>query len=323
MVIHERIQEGQFPNSVALAQELEVGVRTIKRDVEFLRDRLHLPIAYHHAKHGYYYTRPVPQFPGVAVSEAEVFALLVAHKAIAQYHGTPFQRPLEMAFHKLTGQLDTRTRYSLENLGSALSFRPFAPEDADLKLFEMLTKALKERRAVRFQYRNLGTRTWQGRLAQPYHLACIENHWYLFAHDVNRQALRTFALSRVRQLELTPDRFQAPRDFNADEYLRGSFTVFKGRDDYEVVIEFDAWATDLIRGRQYHSSQEWIELPGGGSRLRLRLNSLAELEGWVLSWGTHATVIRPQALAERVRRTAAAVAEKYGAMAPASAGQAG
>jgi predicted DNA-binding transcriptional regulator YafY len=45
--------------------------------------------------------------------------------------------------------------------------------------------------------------------------------------------------------------------------------------------------------------------------LRLRLNSIEEAERWVLSWGKHATVIRPEALAERLRETAKNLLNRY------------
>ena len=123
--IHEWIKSGKYPNAVTMGKDLEVVDRTVKRDIEFMRDRYGLPIAYDEERYGYYYTKPVDRFPVAAMTEAEMFALLVADKAIAQYHGTPFQKPLRMAFRKLTGQLDGREQYSLENLGLALSFRPF------------------------------------------------------------------------------------------------------------------------------------------------------------------------------------------------------
>ncbi|MGC3956661.1 MAG: WYL domain-containing protein, partial [Verrucomicrobiota bacterium] len=83
---------------------------------------------------------------------------------------------------------DNRERYSLENLGLALSFRPFAPEDADLNVFRVTHQgALQERRVLKFEYRNLGTKNWQARRVHPYHMACIDSHWYLFAHDVKRE----------------------------------------------------------------------------------------------------------------------------------------
>lgn len=258
--IHQLLQNHELPNCTALGRLFEVCTRTIKRDIDFMKCRLNLPISFDSQRNGYHYTEPVDRFPGVPVTEAEVFALLVAHKAIAQYRGTPFQGPLQSAFSKLTGQLDRTSHYTLMGLDEALSFRPFAPEDMDLAIFEALSRGVQERRVVRFRYRNLGTKQSRARKVHPHHLACVENHWYLLAWDCGRQDMRTFALSRLTQPELSRERFRRESGFNADEYLKGSFTVFKGREDYEVVIEFDAWATDLVRvgpGTRARSSFRW------------------------------------------------------------------
>mgnify|MGYP000751895782 CR=1 FL=1 len=311
MQIHRRLKTGGYPNSTHLARQFEVHKRTIKRDLDFMKFRLNLPIEYDARRNGFYYAQAVEQFPPFAITEAEIFALLVAHQAISQYHGTPFQKPLETAFRKLSGQLDQESRYSLRGIDELLSFRPLAPEDSDLRNFRVLTAALQQRRAIRFRYKNLGARQPQDRRAHPYHLACIDSHWYLFAFDVDRQAMRTFALSRLSLPRLTAEKFKRPRHFRPDDYLKGSFSVFKGGDDYEVVVDFDGWATDLIRGRRWHPSQEFTELPDGCSRLRLRLSSIEEMEQWVLGWGRHATVVRPRALIERLRQTAAVLLDKY------------
>lgn len=311
MRFHNLIQEESFPNCSKLAKEFEVSLRTIMRDVDFMRDRLNLPIEFDSQRNGYHYTEPVEQFPQLPFTEAEIFALLVAHKAVAQYRGTPFEHPLALAFRRLTGQLDTSAKFMLGNLDETLSFRPFAPEDNDLETFEILTRALKEKRVLKFQYRNLGTEKAQSRLVHPYHLGCVDNHWYLFAFDVKRAAMRTFALLRLKSPEITTERFTIPKKFSLSEYLKGSFNVFKGADDYEVVIQFDSWAADLIRGRKWHASQEIMELPKRQLRLRLRLNSIEEAERWVLSWGQHATVVRPQTLADRLRETAKVLQLRY------------
>lgn len=311
MLHHTLLKEGSFPNCTRFAKESEVTVRTVMRDLDFMRDRLKLPIAFDAQRNGYHYTKEVKEFPQFPLSEAEIFALLVAHKALAQYRGTPFEHPLALAFRRLTSQLDSSGKYTLNNLDEALSFRPFAPEDNDLAIFEVLTRALKERRVLKFLYRKLDAETSQTRTVHPYHLGCVDNHWYLFAFDVQRQAMRTFALPRLKSPEITKQRFTIPKKFNLAEYLEGSFSVFKGEDDYEVVIQFDSWGADLIRGRKWHASQEIMELPKRQLRLRLRLNSIEEAERWVLSWGRHATVIRPQALADRLRETAHALISRY------------
>ena len=309
--MHHLIKGGDFPNCTKVAREFEVSTRTIKRDVDFMKCRLNLPIEYDSRRFGFFYSEPVEQFPGVTVTEAEVFALLVAQKAIAQYHGTPFQKPLQSAYQKLASQLDQTARITLGGLDEALSFRPLAPEDTDVQTFDVLSKAVHQHLVVRFGYKKLGTHRAKPRHVNPHHLACIENTWYLFAFDLDRGDMRTFALNRLSEPVLTRESFTPRPDFNADEYLKGSFSVFRGRHDYEVAIDFDRWATGLLRGRKWHASQQLQELPKGGCRLSLRLNNIEEIERWVLSWGTHATVVRPRELARRIRKTSTAVAKRY------------
>src|SRR5438093_4749378 len=113
LAIHQLISARRYPNTVRLAREFEVSQKTVKRDVEWMRVHWDLPIEYDYQRHGYFYSREVKQFPGVpTITEAEMFALLVAHTAVEQYIGTPFHKPLQMAFRKLTGQLDDTERYS-------------------------------------------------------------------------------------------------------------------------------------------------------------------------------------------------------------------
>jgi proteasome accessory factor B len=175
-----------------MAKEFGVSVRTVKRDIEFMQSRHGLPIKYDQKRWGFYYDKPVDGFPRTPMTEMEIFAMFVAHKAVAQYHGTPFEKPLRVAFQKLTAQLDSQELYSLGNLGDALSFRPIALEDANFRIFQMLTRALRERRVVAFNYRKCGEREVMARRVRPYHLACIDNRWYLFAHDLDRRTYATW-----------------------------------------------------------------------------------------------------------------------------------
>jgi len=73
----------------------------------------------------------------------------------------------------------------------------------------------------------------------------------------------------------------------------------------------DAWAADVFRNRRWHPSQQVIDLPGGAMRVSFHLDNLEEVEQWVLSWGTHATVVRPKALVDRVRATAQGIVQRY------------
>ena len=306
------LQEGRYPNCTTIATELEVSIKTAARDVDFMRDTLQMPIEYDDKRHGFHLTRPVEGLPMVPVTAKELFSVCVAHKAIEHYRGTPLEQPLELAFRKLAGQLDDEERFTLQSLEEVLSFRPFAPEDADLKLFELVTRALTERHAMRFHYRKPGEKKADVRQVHPYHLFEFGHRWYLLAHDPKRGAIRTFVLNRMREAVVTDESFTVPRDFDARKHLAKSLGVMSGKGDYQVVIEMDAWLTDILRGRRWHPSQEVTELPGGGSQLRMRLSGLEEIEQYVLSWGTHATVVQPTELRQRVLKTVEELATRYG-----------
>lgn len=312
MHIHEKVKRKQYPNCTKLSREIEVSTRTIKRDIDFMKYRLNLPLEYDQRRYGYYYTEPVDQFPSVPVTEAELFALLVAHKAVSQYRGTPFEQPLHTAFAKLTGQLDGNRSFSMPNLQQALSFRPFAPEEVNLENFQILTRGINEQRRVRFSYKNLAADRAQSRRVNPYHLACSDNRWYMIGYDTARKGMRTFALPRMKKVELLPEKFKAPEDFQIDEYLKGSFGIFKSDDDFEVVLEFDKWSSNLVCERKWHPSQEVVKFKSGRARMTLRLNNIEEIERWVLGWGSHVTVVRPVRLANRILKSASELVQRYG-----------
>jgi predicted DNA-binding transcriptional regulator YafY len=224
-----------------------------------------------------------------------------------------------MAFRKLSAQLDDTERFTIHNLDEVLSFRPFAPEDPDLKLFELVTHALTTRQAMTFQYRKLGEKSPQVRHVHPYHLMEFGDRWYLIGHDLKRGELRKFVLGRMREPAVTDEHFVKPRNFNPNELFKKSLGIMTGKGDYEIVIEMDAWLTDVLRGRRWHPSQVVKELPSGGSHLHMRLSCLEEIEQYILSWGTHATVIGPTELITRIADTTRTLADRY-ANAPTSTG---
>src|SRR5204862_2106734 len=197
MQIHARLKDRRFPNCLKMAERLEVSAKTIQRDIDFMRYRLGLPIEYDSVRFGFYYSEPVTSFPNIEVSEGEITALFVAQKALAQYKGTPFEKPLHTAFRKITDGLTDRVSFSWHDLEDAISFRSAGASVADLELFETVSKGVLRCVELEFEYRKLQSSGYESRRVRPYHLGCLENQWYLFAEDLERRQLRTFALPRM------------------------------------------------------------------------------------------------------------------------------
>lgn len=311
MRLHAALKARHFPNCQKIAAELEVSAKTIQRDIDFMRDRLGLPIDYHPQEFGFFYTEPVTGFPSVEVSEGEITALLVAQKALAQYKGTPFERPLHSAFRKLTDGLKDRVSFSWHDLEDAISFRSAGASVADLELFETVSKGVLRCVELEFEYRKLRSSSYESRRVRPYHLGCLENQWYLFAEDLERRQLRTFALPRMRKVALTTKRFRRPADFSIAEVLSGSFGVHSAGKKQRIRIVFDSFAARLVAERKWHESQRVREKAEGSIILELELGGLQEIERWVLSWGKHARVLAPKELAARIHAEASAIVQLY------------
>jgi predicted DNA-binding transcriptional regulator YafY len=311
MRLHTALKARHFPNCQKIAAELEVSAKTIQRDIDFMRDRLGLPIDYHPQEFGFYYTEAVTAFPNIEVSEGEIAALLVAQKALAQYKGTPFERPLHSAFRKLTDGLKDRLSFSWTDLEDAISFRSAGASVADIELFETVSKGVLRCVELEFEYRKLQSSGYEPRRVRPYHLGCLENQWYLFGEDLERRQVRTFALPRMRRVALTTKGFHRPADFSIAQILSGSFGVHSGGKKQRIRIEFDPFAARLVAERKWHESQRVREKAGGSIILELELGGLQEIERWILSWGKHARVLAPNELATRIRDEANAIVTLY------------
>ncbi len=309
--IHDLLSAGRFPNCSLLAREFEVSAKTVQRDVDFMRDQLVLPIEYDRARHGFFYTQAVAQFPLITVSEGELVALLVAQKAVEQYRGTPFEKPLQTAFRKLVSSLGDEASVSLHELSGAVSFHHAGVPRSQIDIFELLMQGVVARQLVEFDYLSLRARRPERRRVAPYHLACINNQWYLIAQDQARQDLRTFALTRISGVTKLKSSFRRPPDFSVSEMLSGSFAAFQAGKTEGVRIRFDSVAARLVSERQWHGSQEIRQIAAGGIEVTMQIGVAPDLESWILGWGDHAEVIEPIALRDRIMRTIGRMAAKY------------
>ncbi len=304
--LHGLLQAGRFPNCRRLAEELEVSCKTVQRDIDFMRDQLELPIDYSAAERGFFYTRPVVEFPSVQISEGELVALFVARRALEQYRGTPFEKPLRTAFEKLTSALPERIGFAWEDFDRAVAFHPGG---ADLQVFQTVSDAVLRAEEVEFDYLKPSAKPGarpERRRVQGLHLGCIDHQWYLFARDLMRGATRTFVLGRMSRARNTKKRFARPADFSMGRLLAGSFGVFSGLAVERVRLRFEPAVAALVRERRWHPSQDFGELPDGRLEMTLAVGVSPEIERWLLGWGDSVEVCEPPTL----RRTLAGIAAR-------------
>src|SRR6478735_1064059 len=212
--IHQLIQAGRFPNATTLAAELEVSTKSIHRDLEFMRDRLQLPLEFDRRRFGYHYTEEVSSFPTVQITEGELFALVVAEKALQQYRGTSFEQPLLSALRKMEESLPDTISLNISEIENAISFQTRAEPILDLNVFDILARATASHEQLELSYRKPGQKETEQRVVDPYHLANINGEWFLFAYDHLRADIRTFVPARILAAAPTGETFERPQKFS-------------------------------------------------------------------------------------------------------------
>jgi len=290
LFIDRKIRERRYPTRDSLAEEWEASIRTIQRDLDYMRYELDAPIEYSAKHRGYFYTEAQYQLPAINIRERDLFAIYLADKLLAQYEGTPIFESLRSVFRKIEDALPAKVATRPGNdQGLFTVFPPFAtvilPE-----VFETVLDCLRTSTRLEIEYQNPG-QTAVTRAVDAYHGVRFEGDWYVVGYCHLRQTIRTFSLARMRTAKKLKERFDRPEGFDFRRLSGSQFGMHWGKDDIEVRIRFDRSAAAYIRERIWHPSQTIADHPDGSLVLSMTVNHLLELKRWILSWGEAAQVL--------------------------------
>ena len=307
LFIDRCIREKSYPNCRSLAAEYEVSVKTIQRDIDYMRIELNAPLEYSARERGFYYTEEQFQLPAMDIRESDLFAIYLADKLLAQYEGTPIHDSLRSVFRKIENALPDSAPARPGGQDRFTVFPPFAtvilPE-----VLAAVFDGLRTSTRLEILYRSPGGEAaW--RLVDPYHGVRFEGDWYLVGHCHLRDAIRTFSLARMAEVRKRRERLSLPDRFDFRRLTGSHFGVHWGPEETEVRIRFAPAAADYVRERQWHPTQAIDEQADGSLILTLTVNHLLELRRWILSWGDAARVLAPVSLAEEVRAIARRMAD--------------
>ncbi|MDQ0812884.1 biotin operon repressor BirA-like protein [Streptomyces sp. B3I7] len=287
-----------------LAERLGVSRRTVRRDVERLRE-LGYPVRASRGADGGYRLVAGTAMPPLVLDDEEAVAIAVGLRAGAGHAVEGVDEASVRALAKLEQVLPGRLRHRVAALGAATTALTggdgarIAPET-----LTVIASAIAGRERLRFAYR-AADGTASRRLTEPYRLVSTGRRWYLVAYDLHREDWRTFRVDRVAEPFATGARY-VPRELpsgSAAEYLRQS--MYARQEAYELEVRFAAGADELAdRLPQWWGTPEPVE--GGGCRIRARVaDSLEWLPMRLAMLEVEFTVHRPVELAERVREMGA------------------
>ncbi len=205
----------EWPGSV-LAERLDVSERTVRRDVERLRD-LGYRIAGRVGPAGGYRLQAGSDLPPLLFDADQALAVAIALQTV-RVGGAPIDEAAHRALGTIRQVLPAPLRHRLDTVEVTTVPLPGEGAEPDVSLDAVATvaAAISARETLRFDYTPIGAdgdaadAARPPRRAEPHHLVATRGRWYVLAWDVDRADWRVFAVDRLRLRTHNGARF-APR----------------------------------------------------------------------------------------------------------------
>ncbi len=307
MAVIDQLQARGQMTTRALAEQLGVSERTVRRDLVSLQD-LDIPVRTTPGRHGGVTIEPGALLAPLRFTNAELVALRLGLRTVTASHDPLLGPASRSALMRLEQVMTPRARERARALDAALvdapSFERYALEEvpADAEMVLEIAEAIRARERIRLHYASPSS-GHTTRDVDPYGLVRMQR-WYLAAHCHLRGGLRTFRLDRIRRLERDGPTFTRPEGFDAFAVVASSIALapFPGTVVCRVTI-----ATDLERAsRAVPPEAVVLEPHGEGVLLSTRFagDALERLALHLLWLPWPLEVIEPPDLREALRKVA-------------------
>lgn len=302
----------------ALREELGVSPATLKRDLQYLRDRLHAPIVYDAFDNGYRFDHGGAagsrhELPGLWFSEHEIHALLTMHQLLAGLDDDGvLSRHLQPMLERLQGMLGHDAAESRE-LMRRIKVIGTARRRVPSRWFELLGSALVQRRRVALRYFKRSERRESEREVSPQRLVHYRATWYLDAWCHASDGLRRFALDAVRGAEVLETKAKNVPVKELEAALDAGYGIYGGGDAKVkwATLLFTAEAAQWVANEEWHPQQKARHLADGRYELQVPYADATELVMDILRHGDSVQVTGDKTLASAIAQRLRSAAAQY------------
>ena len=285
-----------------LARRVDMSVRTVYRDLRAIDEEIGVGVW---SDEGLWGVVGDDFLPPLKLTLSEAMAVVLSARLMVRY-ADKYDPDLAAAFEKLEEGLPAALREHFERTLDSLSRHP--RDETFSRHVHLLTRAWAERRVVTLDYEPAQYGTGSERRRATVHPYLIEpslqtHALYLIGWDETRNGIRTFKIERMRDVSLTPRRFEAPETRDLEQTLRQAWDIIADQQPVEVALRFAPDVAARVGETTWHPTQR-IERQDDGSLVwRATVAGSIEIRLWILSWGDEVEVLEPASLREDVAGT--------------------
>ena len=262
-----------------LAERLGVSERTVRRDVERLRE-LGYPVDATPGVDGGYQLAAGAHLPPLLVDDDEAVALAVGLRAAAGAAIDGIEETTVRVMAKLEQILPDRLRRRVDALNSNVDVLRWAPRDqVPAASLALIAQACRDHEEVRFEYTRRDGDSAR-RLVRPHQLVSVGLRWYLVAWDVRRADWRTFRVDRMDELRLAGARFE-PQPLpatSAAEFVAAGLSSATQQHSATVRVAGDP---ERVSAMTRWFGAQMVPIDGDTTRLRLGSDALEWLASMI------------------------------------------
>lgn len=310
--IADFIRTHNYPNEPAIRKHFGYSRSTIMRDIEFLQTRYNAPIEYSPEHKGYYYTDPGFKLPSLMLSEGELFTLYTLMPLMDQYKNTPLESTFKSIITKMMEMMPNKVEIDSSFSARDVQFIKDPLPEISETIFNSVFDAIGKNKSLRFDYRSISRQDYTARKFDPYKVLCQKGNWYVIGYCHLHNRFSVYALSRMKNLQVTNDDFSVRPDFDLSRHIDPEFGIWH-TDASPVKIEllFSKEINTYILERTWHAKQECHQNEDGSVYLSFMSNQLQETLHWVMHFGSAVEVLNPPELKEVVKKEVQKMMSKF------------
>ncbi|WP_439516072.1 helix-turn-helix transcriptional regulator [Sediminibacterium sp.] len=264
--------ENQFDYLQMQDDNLQIGFskRTLQRDIKEIRNVFGIDIEYSKSQKGYF----------ISQNENENMNFQRMMEAFDMFNSLNLAQDLTPFIH-----LEKRRPQGTENLYGLLH-------------------AIKNRLQIKFNYQKFWEEELSQRFVEPYALKEFKNRWYIMAKDSKDNNIKSFALDRLTNLEITNQTYQYPDNYSIEQSYRYCFGIISPNDEepQDIILSFDPFQGKYIKTLPLHNTQQVLVDNDEEMKIKLKLCLTHDLVMELLSFGDNMKVIEPKSLADQIKQ---------------------
>jgi predicted DNA-binding transcriptional regulator YafY len=309
------LKNRRFVRTQDFLAELEVSRATFKRDLDYMKDRLHAPIVYDRHHEAYRFDESVAdsevwQLPGLWFSADELRALLTMDRLLGDLQPGVVSE-LTGPIRKRLKELLQSGEHSAEDVARRIRILAIGSRKVEPAHFRVVSTALLSRRRLKIRHLRRQDGDVLEREISPQRLVHYRDNWYLDAWCHQRQALRSFGMDAIESASVTDQAAKEVSEEVLDRHFASGYGIFAGAETQEAVLLFGVARARWVSRETWHPQQDGKMQLDGTYLLKFPYSQEPELVMDVLKYGADVEVLSPPSLRASVARQLRAAARRY------------